>query len=262
MRTALALASVLSATTALAQDAGPEADWEVLRDAAKDSTFAFVTFDSGLTVATRCIDGSYSALIKGLPEAPRRQDTRILRISVGDEEYDEMRWNVTTDRTAAVADLPAPFARDLRKGGRLQIVVPDGAGPGRNLRYDLALPPSNTAVDETLTACNRPLVDARDNDVEVIGENGLPANITWATPPRPAYPRQSRYAAGLAVATCMAQPDGRLTDCVIEMEHPDDGLFGDAVLRAMPRARIRSDVEAEGRIEPRLMAFRVIFKMR
>lgn len=236
-------------------------DWEVLRNPAKRSTMAFISFTSGLTMATRCTGQSFSALVHGLPPATRGQQTRILRIAVGDGALHDTRWNVTTDPTAAVADLPAIFARKLRNGGRLQIVVPDGAGPGRNLRHDVVMPASPVAIDETLTACDRPLVDPRDDDIEVLSDNGLPANVSWASRPRPIFPMGSRYAAGFAVVTCLGQPDGRLKDCVIETEHPDDGLFGAAVLRSMDRARVRSDIEPEGQIRPRLMSVRVNFRM-
>ena len=254
-----AVAGFLCAGSALAQDAPADADWDLVKDEAKKTTIAYVTTTAGLSIATRCVNGGYSALIFGLPEVTRRTKTRPLQITFRDEEASEWRWNVTTDRSGAVADFPAPFARELRQGGRLQIVVPDGAGEGRNLRYDLELPASGSAIDETLTACNRPLVDPRDQELEAIGEDGLQVGMRWDRQIRPRYPSQSRYLEGFAVTTCVAQPDGKLRDCVIETEHPGDGRFGEAVLKAARDATVAYDGDQP--TAPRMMAFRVNFIM-
>ena len=260
IRTLTALILLIAAGSAVAQDAAPTGeDWDLAKDARKKSTIAYVTTTTGLSIATRCMDSGYSALIFGLPEVTRRTKTRPLQITFRDEETSEWRWNVTTDRAGAVADFPAPFARELRQGGRLQIVVPDGAGEGRNLRYDLELPASGSAIDETLTACNRPLVDPRDQELDAIGEDGLQVGMRWDHQIRPRYPSQSRYSEGFAVTTCVAQPNGTLRDCVIETEHPGDGLFGEAVLKAARNATVAYDGDQP--TAPRMMAFRVNFIM-
>ncbi|NBB65627.1 hypothetical protein GVN18_40910 [Pseudomonas sp. ODNR1LW] len=261
MKVALAALTLgLTAGSAAAQNAPPAGeDWDLVRDARKNSTIAYVTTTTGLSIATRCMEDGYSALIFGLPEATRRTKTRPLQITFRDEETSEWRWNVTTDRAGAVADFPAPFARELRQGGRLQIMVPDGAGEGRNLRYDLNLPASGSAIDETLTACDRPLVDPRDQELEAIAEDGLQVGMRWDRRIRPRYPFQSRYSAGFVVTTCVAQPDGSLRDCVIETEHPGDGRFGEAVLKAVGDATVAYDGDQP--TAPRMMAFRVNFIM-
>jgi hypothetical protein len=257
LRAALCAGS-LCAGAASAQDATPNVDWDLMKDEVKQTTIAYVTTTAGPIIAMRCTDGDYSALLAGLPELPAAQKTRALRLTFRDEDESEWRWNVTTDRTAAVADFPAPFARQLRKGGRLQIRIPDGAGPGRTLRYDLSLPASGGAIDETLTACGRPLVDTRDQGLEAVGESGLPKNVRWLRQIRPRFPN-TRYAEGFVTVSCVAQPTGQVTDCLVEAEHPGDGRFGDAVLRAAGDARIAYDVPPA---VPGLIAFRVNFIMR
>lgn len=260
MRAALALTAALTSGSAFAQDTAPIGeDWDLHKDEAKKTTIAYVTTTAGLSIATRCVNGGFSALLAGLPETPRRNKTRPLGLTFRDEEVSEWRWNVTTDRTAVVADFPAPFARELRQGGRLQIVVPNGGGDGRNLRYDLELPASGSAIDETLTACGRPLVDPRDQELDAIAEDGLQVGMRWDRQTRPRYPSRSRYSEGFAVTTCVAQPDGRLRDCIIETEHPGDGLFGEAVLNAARNATVAYDGDQP--TAPRMMAFRVNFIM-
>lgn len=258
MRSVVALVSVLSvASAALAQDQA--ADWEVLREPEDNTTFAFVRMDSGLTVGFRCVDGVYGALIAGLPPARRGQDLRPLFIRLGDDQDRESRWTVTTDPTVALADYPAAFARALRQGGDLSVMIPRAAEGGRNLRHNLTLPPSAAAIDETLTACGQPLVDPRDAQLADVPADGLPDGLTWQRTPRPRYPNTS-YNAGYAVMSCLVAPDGSLTECDVASEFPMDGGFGRNALRAIDDARVVSPNETPGQYLPRLIGFRVHYR--
>lgn len=224
------------ALPALAQDA--DRDWDVLREPDKKLTAAFTLFDSGLGIATRCVDESYEVVIVGLPPAGADSDTRELRVAFGDDEPAAQLWNVAINDTTAVSSLPAPFARKLRQGGRLRITIPGGAEGGRNLLHDVVLPASSVSIDETLTVCDRPLVDPRDAELDALPDSGLPTNLVWATPPRPTYPSRARYGRGFAMVMCLTSPDGSLRECSVEAEHPQDGGFGAAALRGTRRARV------------------------
>ena len=252
------LASAQDAVPATPTAVEPPADWDMVRDPRKKMVAAYVSLDSGVSVILRCSDGVYDALVSGLPDAPRG-DTRVLRLSYDDHFHAET-WNVATTRSVALSALPAPFARKLREGGKVSILVPDGAGPGRNLRHDLDLPRSSAAVDETLTACGRTLVDPRDAALPDLDENGQSPNVTWARPPRPSYPFPGKYSGGFAMLSCMALPDGRLDDCLIESEFPSDGGFGKQALRSTGDARLEASDGAP--ISPRLIVFRTNFVMR
>ncbi|MDQ3125572.1 MAG: hypothetical protein M3Q74_08205 [Pseudomonadota bacterium] len=224
------------ALPALAQDAS--ADWDFANDERRRLMVAYTQFDNGVGIATRCVDGGFEAVLTGLPPAGRAA-SRPLRIAFGDGDLEDSRWIVATDDTIAVSELPAPFARELRAGGRLRIFVPDGAPDGRNLMYDLTLPASSASIDRTLTTCNRPLIDPRDAELEALQADGVPHNLTWARRPTPRFPNTS-YARGFAVVTCMTSPDGSLRDCAIEFEHPRDGRFGEATLASARRARVQN----------------------
>lgn len=252
----LSLALAALGSSAIAQDAD---DWDVQIDPAAKSTIAFVTLTSGLSIAVRCKDGSLDAVMAGLPEAPRGRTIRTLRIGFGDDEPTDSRWNVTTDRHVAVADYPSSFARSLREGGDLKVTIPGGAGEGRDLRHELKIPPSSAAIERVLTACGKPLEDPRDALLPEIGENGLPEGLTWARPPRPRFPSRSRYVAGYAVITCVAGPDGRLSQCQTEAQHPVDSDFAEAALRSTDDARLTNPNETPGQIIPRLVGFRASF---
>lgn len=227
------------ALPALAQDAS--ADWDFSNDQRRKLMVAYTQFDNGIGLATRCVDGGFEAVVTGLPPAGRAT-SRPLRVAFGDDELVSYNWSVGIDDTIAVSELPAPFARELREGGRLRILVPRGAADGRNLMYDLNLPASSGSIDQTLSACNRPLVDPRDAGLATLQEDGVPTNLTWAVRPTPRFPR-TNYARGFAVATCVSNPDGSLRDCTIESEHPRDGRFGQATLDAARRARLQNVAE-------------------
>ncbi len=256
---ALAVAALLTGATAtLAQDVAD--DWEMVRRPERKTVFAFIPTSTGLTIGFRCVDGVYGAIIGGLPEAPRGARVRTLRIGVNDREAKPSTWSVTTDRTVALADYPSSMARGLREGGAVSVVIPGGGGEGRNLRHQLTLPASSAAIDETLTACGRPLEDPRDALLPEITESGLPDGVTWARAPRPSYPRNN-YAGGFAVVTCVVQPAGGVEQCEIESEFPDDAGFGRAALRSTRDARIVSPGETPGQYAPRMVGFRVSFTM-
>ena len=248
-----------AALPAMAQDAA-EPDWDISRDPAKKSVIAYIPLTTGLALAVRCVDGAFDAVIAGLPTYPQGRPTRPLHLAFGDDTMRETNWSVTTDRTVAISDYPAAFARSLRKGGPLKIMIPRGADDGRNLVHNLTLPPSSAAIAETMAACDRPLEDPRDALLPDIEAGGLPAGITGARQPRPRYPNTNN-ATGYAVLTCVAGADGALSQCEVESEQPAKSRFGEAALRATPNARIASATEPTGQITPRMIAFRVNFYM-
>lgn len=253
------LAVLLACAVALpasAQDA--DRDWDMLRDPAKKLTMAYTQFDSGLGVAARCVDESYEAIITGLPPAGGGE-TRMLQVAFGDDELRQQRWSVAVNDTIAVSDLPAPFARKLREGGRLRILIPGAAEGGRNLLHDLTLPASSTSIDETLTVCERPLTDPRDAELEALPEGGLPVSMVWASRPRPGFPGPIRYARGFATVMCLTNPNGSLRDCSVESEHPQGGGFGEAALRAARRARVANAEDPTAPMPLRRILYRTNF---
>lgn len=253
-RALVAFLAGATALPALAQDASR--DWDMLQDERKKLLVAYTRFDNGVALSTRCVDGGFEAIVTGLPPAGRAS-TRSLSIAFGEEELAPSQWTVAIDDTVAVADLPAPFARKLRAGGRLRIFIPNGAADGRNLMYDLELPASAAAIDQTLTTCGRPLVDPRDAELDALPEDGAPLNLTWAVRPTPRFPR-TNYARGFAVVSCLTNPDGTLRDCAIESEHPRDGRFGEATLTSARRARLQNLSDPGGPVP----ITRVLYKTR
>lgn len=246
------------ALPALAQDVAQ--DWDLHRNTRTDAVMAFSVFDNGLGIAVRCVDGAYEALLSGLPAAGE-DETRTLGVAFGDDDMAMQRWSVATNNTVAVGERPAPFARKLRLGGRLQILVPGGGGGGRNLRYDLTLPASSTSIDETLKVCERPLVDPRDAELEALPDEGMQRAMVWDRVPVPDYPSGARYGRGFAVVSCINNPDGTLRDCVVDAEHPHDGGFGASTLRAVRRGRVRNADNPDAPLAPAMVSFRARFML-
>lgn len=242
-----------------AQEAGD--DWDFQVDPTTQLTTASLIFDNGLLVAVRCVGSRYDALLAGLPAAPEDAETRELSIQFRDAEAGTQRWSVGINPQVAVSDLPARFARELREGGRLQVVVPGGGTGGANVRYVLDLPTSSSAIDQTLQACEKPLVDPRDAEIDSLDDEGLPGGVTWAERPRPEYPSGRTYVRGFAAISCLTQADGRLRDCAVESEHPLDGGFGEAALRGVRRARVRATEATDGPLPTRFIIFRTVFRM-
>jgi len=246
------------ATTVVAQDTDTS-DWTLSRNERLKAVVAGTTFSNGIGLGVRCVDRGLEVIMVGLP--PIEAEQRTLGIGFGDDPIVDQSWNVAADNTVAVSELPAPLARRLREGGQIQVRVPGAGENGRNVRYVMDLPPSATAIDQTLADCGRPLVDPRDAELEAIGESGLPADLVWKTQPRPTYPFHSRYAKGFAVVSCIAASDGGLRDCVVETEHPRDGHFGDATLAAARRGRLTNALNPDAEITPARILFRTNYYM-
>lgn len=255
-----ALVVAAAAFPALAQDT--VADWDLDQNPRNRASVASTVLDNGLGLAVRCANNSLEALIVGLPAASGDDpENRPLHIAFGEDPFHHQTWNVGINPTVAVSELPAPFARKLREGGRLQIRVPGAAEGGRNLRYELNLPASSTAIDQVLSNCGRPLVDPRDAELDSLPDLGLPSGVRWAQPPRPEFPLNSRYARGFAVTSCMTTPSGALRNCVVESEHPADAGFGTAALRGIERARTVQD-SPDGQFHSVMVVFRSRFVVR
>lgn len=225
-----------------------EQDWQVLR---ADGVVAAATrYDNGITLLVRCTAGkSLNAMIAGLPAATghTRQLATWFEGGERDAEYDatsaarEPRdWGVGANAAVAFSRYPAGLARRLREGGSMNVLAPGAAQDGRNLRYVLELPTSPAAIETVLNTCGRDLVDARDAEIEALGDSGLPREIVWVRQPPIEYPTGRTFARGFVTVSCLTTPEGRTEDCIVESEQPEGGGFAEAVLEAAKGGRLRN----------------------
>ena len=251
------LAASLLADPSLAQDQGD--DWDIVRDRRSRAEMAHLQFSNGLAIMVQCKDRSLDVVIGGLPSAgasPNRIGfrERPLDLRFRGEEDRRQFWAVGTDDTLAVSLLPAPFARQLRLGGTLELGVPGAGTEHQTVTYRVDLPPSALNIDEVLTACRRPLVDPRDELLDEVGTTGLPARIVWAERPN-LVPRASDLVSGFAVISCLTRPDGRLHDCVVESEHPRGATAARSSSAAARRARVEVAGDPDAPVPARLVHF-------
>ncbi len=236
---ALAIIALAFTASAQAQETATQ-DWALVEAPEHNAVIALTSFDNGITLAGRCVNGAFDVTVAGLP--PVRGLSRVVRVSVGDEELRQETWTVGEDPTIAFSRLPAPFARRLAVGGQLQIAVP-GAGGQRATRYVMELPPSPETLERTLTACGRSLIDPRDANLDRDAPDGLSAGLGWALRPRIESPDsvRGRYLTHASVTvSCLVDGSGALTNCVIESEHPGGFGHGREVVRALRTGRVRT----------------------
>ena len=235
----LAIIAMACAGPVRAQEASSQ-DWALVEAPERSAVIAITRFDNGITLAGRCVNGAFDVTVAGLP--PAQGYSRIVRVSVGDEELRQETWTVGADPAVAFSRLPALFARRLAVGGKLQIAIP-GTDGQRGTRYVMDLPPSPTTLERTLTACGRSLVDPRDTGLDRDAPDGLSGGLDWALRPRIELPDsvRGRYVTRATVTTsCLVAETGSLTDCVIESEHPGGFGHGREVVRSLRTARVRS----------------------
>lgn len=272
---AAALTIALTPVLAHAQEVAPSVaptdggmDWTVVRFTEEPTIVATASFDNGIKLIARCMDDVYDVIVGGLPPAPRRQVSREIGLLVGDDTVERMTtWTIGEAADTAFSRVPALVARKLAEGGQVQIIIPPQRRGGPRTRYVMDLTPSSTALERTLTACGRPLVDPRDNDADGNGQDGLPVSIEWVRQPRVEFPAPVRGRMpmrGYVTLTCVIQAEGRLGDCQIESEQPARYNLGKEVREALDTARVRPSREAQaaGRpFEGRLILFTVAFSM-
>ena len=271
LRFIFAFAALAAGAPVMAQESAPQSeDWTLTSVPERKAVLATIDFTSGLAIATRCVDGAYDVLISGLPEAPRRDMSRELGIQAGDQEepYTSV-WTVGTQRNTAFSRIPAVVARDLAKGGKLQVIVPSTSG-GPRTRYVMDLDPSSTAIEQTLTACGRPMVDpreARAKEIDGNGQDGLPDTVQWQTMPRPVFPASVNGRSpleGYVVLSCVLTDAGQMTECQTESEQPAGYNLWRSVERSLPRARLKLSEQAAAAglsLAGRMVRFSVTFKM-
>lgn len=244
-RTTLALLLGLVAVSgpAGAQDGD---DWDFGQDPARKLTIAAVSFEN-FGVAVRCMNGSLSVVMSGLPTA---SGVRRLRYGVGEAPGAESRWVSGRDSNAAFAVWPRRVATEMSRGGPLVVLAPRADGLQR---YAVDLPPSREAVGRVFQACGLTL-DAPEEDAGPTGEQF--AGLTWRDSPRPSFPDRTSASAGLAGVTCTLRADGTLRGCKAESEFPEGSGFGRAAeLGAHRTGRVQAIDPSGPSLEGRTIAF-------
>lgn len=236
---ALAALCASLAMPASAQD-NEATDWQLNRMPSQKATVAVAEFDNGLTLVTRCVNNAFDVTIDGLPETNDR--ARLLQISVGeDARMRGVAWSAGANKTSAFSRFPLALAHDLMRGGTIRIRIPASNGRPSTL-YVMDTEPSVAAIAETLTACDKPLIDPRNEGVSDETLANLPFDMEWIRLPMPspdAVARIENFQSTHVTVSCLTADEGRLTDCRIESAHPFNANINRLVLDAARRGRLR-----------------------
>ena len=255
-----ALAVMASATPTTAQEPLPAAaavaddDWDFGEDASRRLTIAAVTFEN-FGVAVRCMDGAFSLILSGLPEATGE---RTIRYEIGDEEAESF-WVSARNSTSAFAIRPNRLAQLMGRGGSLTLSISDD---GQDRRIVADLPPSAQAVARVFEACGRPMPeDTSRSRAEAEAAEAMPG-LVWRSMPQVNFPVRAIPTSGLAGLTCQVKSDGSLRGCTAESEFPVGSGFGRAAeLGAHQSGRVGLADGSRGLITERSIAFIVRYAM-
>ena len=89
--------AIISAWSAVAVAQDGLGDWDLTESPERGMIAASTTFSSGITIAVRCLNGQYDALIGGLPAVDPGTESRTLSLQFGEDEQDETSWYVGTN---------------------------------------------------------------------------------------------------------------------------------------------------------------------
>lgn len=247
MKTAF-LALVL-AFPVLAQDA--DGDWDLREDAARNLTLATLEYEGAPALAVRCLNGEVAVLMTNLP-APIATVNPVEMDVAGRSPGSS--WRPLGDGRSAYHPAPGIAARDLLRGGVVVLRAPNA--DGRMQRFSLAAPANSASIARVLQACGQPISDARDDRVRM-----SPSAIRWLERAQPEFPQLAAskgIGAGEVMVSCVVGGEGRLQDCRVESEYPENAGFGQETERALRRARLAvSDTSPEGALVVLSMRFRI-----
>jgi hypothetical protein len=257
---ALSLVSALALSAAAfgpvraqnAQDDG----WEIIATT-PGQTIAAAQYDSGISLAARCLRGEFEFLILGLP--PHSEPRRTLGLAIDGVGEVENPWLMAMDGTVAYSPFPERLAQVLIGGGRLNLTIRQEED-GPVTRYPLDLPAQGKGLETALAACNRPAQDSRfATRAEMLSMARL-GDLEWVRLVSPHYPSSTSATSGEATLLCRLGVEGQLKDCTVESERPAGAGFGRATLAATGRASLKAK-SADTNFEGRWISFTVSFRL-
>lgn len=234
------MTSLVGAGPALAFD-----DWDVSRSEDGRTQIAYLEFDSGVVIATRCSNRSFAVLLRGVDvppptKGPALQSRRLTLAIDGRPEFTNS-WVLSEDGSTLISVYPLTMARILAQGMRLTISPPAEDGVPVK-RYSLDIPASAAAVAATMTACGKQLADEQpqSSPPEAIFTGYKPDS--WAQRASPQYPMTAMSVKhGQVSYNCIVQSNGRLNPCEVESEYPAGLGFGRSTLDALRSSRLNMD---------------------
>lgn len=197
--------------------------WAPAPNPPRGMTAAVAEWPSGISMVARCAGAHGFDMVLTLAQ-PINQPHVAVDMTSGEEDSSE-RWVLSEDGAFVFARFPARLARALiQEGAPVFVVTPDG---GPRQRFELAAPERPEVLAGVMQAC----------DVELDAAPEPTAVPTWVQRPTGEhlaahYPEDAmhRGMGGEATIECIVRPDGRLGQCIVESESPEEAGFGEATL--------------------------------
>lgn len=240
MRAGISLMAMvaLSATTAAAQESSD--GWDVSRDAASDRTIASVSYDGGLSLGVRCLQGTLDVIVIGLPTGTTADPE--LTMSLGAAPEETSAW--LRGPQGELLSFSAPrHGRLLAQAGT--VTFSGARAEGGVWRQTVDLPQDGSGVDQALQACGLRLRDERDLRPSV--DELLTEDYFVVAPEFPEITTGQRS----FEVSCIVAEAGRLTNCVTEQIRPRDDTAAPALAAALEAAELSLGdraAEAVGRV--------------
>lgn len=214
---------------------GSPENWTSARSGAEVS--ARLTLGDARAIVAQCAEGQFSLVIEGLPFENDQFQAVAFTDPSGRMRFQNFSRETVVSGSGAQ---PISFARLLSVGGTLSHAPRDGE-PAWSA---VPVPASNGALEQTLGACGHAQVDERVLRFPAVPRIRGATEVSWAVQPRMYYPDRAIASGqeGYVGTSCIALPDGRLRDCVIERETPRGFGFGVAFRRSLEGARLRTPV--------------------
>jgi hypothetical protein len=215
------------AAVALQTDAPVE--WRTLQQ--DNLQVSEISYDVGVSLTVVCREKQLIVAITGLPASPSESGFQKLEINIPDDELQTTNWRVLGQ--AMIAPAPAVYARRFRTADRLTLRLPAG-GDGPPRRYELDLPQDHGGLDQTLEACDVPLVSDTDSayDPSI-------AFVTWRIVPRIELPDPlPNGGSARALLECTVGAGGRPENCRVLEETPANSGFARSALSSIRSGRL------------------------
>ncbi|PZO01784.1 MAG: hypothetical protein DCF28_09515 [Alphaproteobacteria bacterium] len=205
--------------------------WTIIPSSATQSRIVAATWSDGTNVVARCDSGKLTAFVR-LTERMSGPAVYVLTQRENDVPIGGW-WVVSDDGSSAVSRNPRYLVRDLKQGGRLDVVLKSRDAPDREMT--LALPDQTTELDSVMSSC---------------GLTGTPNPITpdrpaaqWRERPRPTasdFPAAALAAniTGQVVVNCLVSESLQPESCIVVDEVPAGAGFGPAAVQIVSRGKL------------------------
>jgi hypothetical protein len=213
------------------QSAMAQSSWTVIPSNDPQSQVVASTWSDGTSVVARCDAGKLTAFVR---TSARMAGPAVYVLTQREDDAPIGGWWVVSDDgLSAVSRNPNYLVRDLRQGGRLDIVLKIRNAPDREMT--LALPDQTGDLDSVMSNCG---LTATPNPVT---PDRPPAQ--WSERPRPTaddFPGAALVAniSGQVAVSCVVSATFQPESCIVVDEAPMGAGFGAAAVRIVSRGKL------------------------